>query len=120
VDAVRLTFIMAQLPVVAVLVVGIMLLVTRRATLAPRSARLALAGCVTVLVGTLGGLAWSLAIPVLITDVGLSNLAVLSFVVGGTLMLLEAAGLGLLIAGVLAGGARAPSAAPAAPAASLV
>jgi hypothetical protein len=114
VAAVQLTLIVVQLPMIAVLVAGIVLLVTRRATLAARSAQLAVAGCVSVLVGTLGSLAWSLSIPVLITDVGPNNLGVLSFVVGGTLILLDAAGLGLLIAGVLAGGARAPSVAPAA------
>jgi hypothetical protein len=112
--------IVAQLPTIAVLVAGIALLMTRRATLPARSVQLGVAGCVTTLAGALGGLAWSFAVWALVSQgggVNIANFGLLSFLIGGILTLLHASGLGLLIAAVLGGvrataGPMSPTAAP--------
>jgi hypothetical protein len=108
--AYQLLLIVAQLPTIAVLGVGIALLATRRDSLPARSVQLGVAGCVVTLVGALGSLAWSLAVPALVSRSGMNftDFGLLSFLVGAALTLLHAAGLGLLIAAVL-GGVRAPA-----------
>jgi hypothetical protein len=109
-----LSVIVLQLPTLVVLVAGIALLTTRRATLPPRSVQLGVAGCVAMLVGTLVGLAWSVSLPLLVSQgggVNFTNVSLLSLLVGGVLTLLHAAGLGLLIAAVL-GGVRVPDPPP--------
>jgi hypothetical protein len=106
-----LSVVVVQLPTLVVLVAGIALLTTRRATLPPRSVQLGVAGCVALLVGALVGLAWSVSLPLLVSQggaVNFTNVSLLSLLVGGVLALLHAAGLGLLIAAVL-GSVRAPA-----------
>ena len=108
----QLSAIVAQLPTIAVLVAGIALLATRRASLPARSVQLGVAGCVITIVGALGGLAWSFAVWALVSrggGISVANFGLVSVLITGLLTLLHASGIGLLIAAVL-GGARATTA----------
>jgi hypothetical protein len=96
-----------QLPVLAVLVTGLVLVGVRRARLGPRVGHLALAGLGVLALQAALSLAWSLAFPYLVSartgaDYSIRELGVLSGLVSIILGLFFIAGVGLLIAAVLA------------------
>ncbi|MGX6605701.1 hypothetical protein ACWKSP_26745 [Micromonosporaceae bacterium Da 78-11] len=101
-----------QLPILAVLIVGLALLSSSRGRLLPaRSGLLARAGLGMLLAHSLAALAWSALLPQLImqTNFGSGSLTLRSYglisaVVGFMLSLLFAAGLGLLVAALLGAG----------------
>jgi hypothetical protein len=104
-----------QLPVLAVLVVGLVLLTTQGARLPRRSLQLGRAGLVVMLAESLGSMAWSVLLPQIISgldhEVGWARTyGLINAAVGLVLALLFAAGIGLLIGALLA--ARQPSFAP--------
>jgi hypothetical protein len=120
-----------QLPVLAVLVTGLVLVGVRRGRLGPRVGNLALAGLGVLALQAALSLAWSFAFPYLVSartsaDYSIRELGVLSGLVSIILGLLFIAGVGLLIAAVLARAAppagyygtmpSAPASAPPAPA----
>ncbi|MFI5889055.1 hypothetical protein ACIA5D_02930 [Actinoplanes sp. NPDC051513] len=104
-----------QLPVLAVLVVGLILLATQGARLPRRSLQLARAGLVVMLAESFGSIAWSVLLPQIISrldyEVGWTRTyGLISAGVGLVLALLFATGIGLLIGAVLA--ARQPGPPP--------
>ncbi|WP_319460792.1 hypothetical protein [Micromonospora sp. RTP1Z1] len=104
---------LAQLPTLLVLATGLVLaLVNRRLPRGPRG--LLFAGTAVLLLGALLNLAWVLALPHLVAG-GWSAVQAsrLTLVIGPLGALLHPAGLGLLVAAVLAG--RRATAAPATP-----
>jgi hypothetical protein len=96
--------IIVQLPTLLVLVAGLVLLATRRGGLR-RSAGLAIAGCVLLLVGTVAGATWGVSIPVLVDEgtISVQEIGAISVGVGLLLSLIHAGGLALLIVAVLTG-----------------
>ncbi|MEJ3748539.1 hypothetical protein WEI85_35320 [Actinomycetes bacterium KLBMP 9797] len=99
----------AQLPALLVLVVGLALVAARRRMLTGRSGALAVAGLIVLLVGVIATVGWTASFPWLIGDdvVDLSDFGLLAFAVGMMLTLLHAVGLALMIAALLASGRRA-------------
>src|SRR5690242_4140811 len=96
-----------QLPVLAALVVGLVLLAGQGNRLPPRSRLLARFGLVLLLIERLVSLAWSAFVPQLLARLDLDNgvvhtYAIASALVGFLLALLAAAGIGLLVAALLA------------------
>ncbi|MDG4764218.1 hypothetical protein O7632_08885 [Solwaraspora sp. WMMD406] len=91
-----------RLPVIVVLVVALTLLAPRRSALAGRGGGLAIAGCATLLVAVFAGILWSAGLPYLASG-GLraSQIGLISATIGGVVTLLDAVGLGLLLAGIL-------------------
>jgi hypothetical protein len=99
-----------QLPILAVLVVGLILLSQQGARLPGRSRQLGRAGLVVLLAESVAAMVWSVLLPQIIYQVGSGRVrtyALLNAGVGLVLALLSAAGVGLLVAAVLA--ARQPS-----------
>jgi hypothetical protein len=95
----------AQLPALVVLVVGLLLVATRRRTLTGRAGVLAISGCAVLLAGILLGVAWTSSYIWIYADgdFDVRSFGVLSSVVGLALTLVHATGLALVIAAVLAG-----------------
>ncbi|MEN3609022.1 hypothetical protein AAH979_05670 [Plantactinospora sp. ZYX-F-223] len=101
-----------QVPIVLVLVVGLILLAARRDRLSRLAKGLAVAGCGVLLFGVLANVAWLASIPTLLrADHSAAEFGIISAGVALMLNLCQAVGLGLLIGGLLAGGARPPIAA---------
>lgn len=90
-----------RLPVIAVLVTGVVLLMLRRTAVTGRGGGLALSGLVVLLVAVAVGIIWSAYLPVLAGNGPPSRIGLVSALVGGLLTLLDAVGLGLLLAGLL-------------------
>ncbi|WFE30247.1 hypothetical protein O7623_14115 [Solwaraspora sp. WMMD791] len=90
-----------RLPVIAVLVTGVVLLMLRRTAVTGRGGGLALSGLVVLLGAVAVGIIWSAYLPVLAGSGPPSQIGLASAVVGGLLTLLDAVGLGLLLAGLL-------------------
>jgi len=91
-----------RLPVIVVLVVGLSLLMLRRAALAGRGGGLAVSGCVVMLVAVALGILWSASFPALAAaDFSANQIGIASTVVNGVITVLDAIGLGLLIAGLV-------------------
>ena len=104
-----------QLPVLAVLVVGLALLTTQGARLPRRSLQLGRAGLAVMLAESLGSIAWSVLLPQIISQLDYQvgwtrTYGLISAAVGLVLALLFATGIGLLIGAVLA--ARQPGPPP--------
>lgn len=102
-----------QLPILAVLVVGLILLTQQAAALPPRSRQLGRAGLAVLLGESVAAMVWSVLLPQLIYQLGSGSVSTYGLInagVGLVLALLSAAGVGLLIAAVLA--ARQPSSPP--------
>ncbi|HEY0697825.1 MAG TPA: hypothetical protein VGD43_08445 [Micromonospora sp.] len=97
----------SRLPLVVVLIVGAVLLSTRRARLPRRAFSLGIGGIVLLVVTALLGVGWTLAIPYLARNLDLGGTDFTSVITGAgfLLTLLDAAGIGLLVAAVLAGAA---------------
>ncbi|MGN9911712.1 hypothetical protein ACTMTJ_29650 [Phytohabitans sp. LJ34] len=105
----------AQLPALIVLVVGLVLVATRRHTLTSRARALATSGCAVLLAGILLGVAWTSSYIWVYADGDFNarEFGLITAAVGLVLTLIHATGLALVIAAVLAG-AR-PAAPPAFP-----
>jgi hypothetical protein len=93
-----------QLPMVAVLVIGIVLIGSRRALIGSRSALLAQAGLGVLIVEVLLQTVWTVLFPQLVSslDSSVTQIGVVSSAIGLLLSALVAAGVGLLIAALLA------------------
>ena len=105
-----------QLPVLAVLVLGLILLTTQGARLPRRSLQLGRFGLVVLLAESLGSMIWSVLLPQIISSLDFATgwtrtYGLINAAVGLVLALLFAAGIGLLIGAILA--ARQPSYGPA-------
>ncbi|GAA0794892.1 hypothetical protein Sya03_33600 [Spirilliplanes yamanashiensis] len=89
-----------NLPLVAVLVAGVVLLATRRAALPRRAVTFGVAGLGVLGAGVLANLLWSVAFPALITSdvVEVRSFGYLSAVAGFVLTAVQAAGVALLVA----------------------
>jgi hypothetical protein len=102
-----------QLPVLVALIVGLVLLAGPGRQLPPRSRLLARFGLILLLVERLVALAWSAFVPQLLAQLDLDGgvvhtYAIASALVGFLLALLAAAGIGLLVAALLAARAFSP------------
>jgi hypothetical protein len=96
-----------ELPMLAVLLTGLVLVSVRRAQLGARVANFALAGLGVLAVAAVLSLAWSYAFPYLIADrtvqdYSIRDLGMLSAIVSIILALITAAGVALLIGAILA------------------
>jgi hypothetical protein len=93
----------AQFPMAIVLVVGLVLVTTRRRTLGGRAGAFALAGCVVLLGGFFSDVAWIAALPWLIDeyDLDAGDFGLMVSALGLVLTLIHATGLALIIAAVL-------------------
>jgi hypothetical protein len=102
----------AQLPMVIVLVVGLVLVVTRRRTLGDRAGAMALTGCVVLLVGSFADVVWIATFPWMMDEYDLDtrDFGLMASALGLALTLIHATGLALIIAAVLSG--RRPAAPP--------
>ena len=107
-----------QLPVFAVLIVGLILLAGQGGRLPPRSLLLARAGLAVMLAESLASMAWAALLPQLLAQLDydsgiIRTYSIASAAVGFLLALLFATGVGLLVAALLA--ARPPAPPPAYP-----
>ena len=104
-----------QLPMLAVLIAGFVLVSGRRARLGPRSTMLAMIGLAVLTLELVMSWVWNIMFPRLIDtfDLTTTALGVVSFAVGVVLAVVTAAGLALLIAALVT---RPPQSAPPAPA----
>ncbi|GAA4673082.1 hypothetical protein [Phytohabitans rumicis] len=102
----------AQLPFLAVLIVGTVFLAIRRSRLAGRSVALAFSGLGVLLLGSVAGVVWSIALPQILinSDLGVSDYGAVVWGGSAALSVLETVGIGLLVGAVLGG---APPAVPA-------
>jgi hypothetical protein len=106
-----------QLPVMLTLVVGLIVLASPGRRLPPRSLLLARAGLGLLLAEAIASLGWSTWLPQVITWAGpggdvMRNVGLLSAVVSFLLAILFAAGLGLLVAALVAARDPAPPSYP--------
>ncbi|MCA2213534.1 hypothetical protein [Jidongwangia harbinensis] len=94
-----------QLPMLAVLVIGVVLIGSRRPRIGPRSALLGQIGLIVLIFEVIAQTAWSLTFPRLLhsMDASVSQFGLLSSAVGLMLSALVTAGVGLLIAAVVTG-----------------
>ncbi|WJK42908.1 hypothetical protein O7608_11250 [Solwaraspora sp. WMMA2056] len=91
-----------RLPVIAVLVTGVVLLMLRRTAVTGRGGGLALSGLVVLLAAVAVGIVWSAYLPVFVDGSASANqVGLVSALVGGLTTVLDAVGLGLLLAGLL-------------------
>ncbi|MFC3383934.1 hypothetical protein [Couchioplanes azureus] len=108
---------LTQLPLLAVLVAGLVVVSARRAHLGPRSVMLARLGLGLLVASQLCNMLWFAVFPQVVRSMGGtgSRYAVATASVGIVLSLLLAAGVGLLVAAVVTRAPAAPGAFPAAP-----
>jgi hypothetical protein len=94
---------LGQIPMLAVLVIGFVLVGTRRSRLGPRSATLAMAGLGFLTFDHVLQTLWTVLFPRLVASLDLrpSGFGMISFTVGLVLALLTAVGIGLLIAALV-------------------
>jgi hypothetical protein len=99
--------VVGHLPVLAVLIAGLVLIGTRRARIGPRAAMFGQLGAGVLLVAEVLQLGWGMAFPSIVSalDYDSSRYQAISIAVSLLLSLLFAAGIGLLVAAVVA---RAP------------
>ena len=97
-------------PTVVTLVIGIVLIAVRRDRLGPRSRGLGIAGCAVLLVDGLVNTAYTVALPQLLRERSISDLNLVIGVSGLFFVILNCAGLALLVAALVtaAGGRPAP------------
>ncbi|WP_213456709.1 hypothetical protein [Rhizomonospora bruguierae] len=102
-----------QLPLLIVLVVGGVLLLTRRERLSRRSGTLGLTGLGVLLIGLLGNVLWMSALPQFYRRLGngYAALTIMSLL----LALVHTAGIGLLIGAIITNGRSAGTPGPGAP-----
>lgn len=111
---------LVQLPILAVLVLGLILLSTPGRRLPPRSLLLARAGLCAMLAECIGSMAWTLILPQVFMRASyegglVRNFGIASALVGFLLAVLFATGVGLLVAALLSARDPAPPAAYPAP-----
>lgn len=92
-----------RLPILLVLLAGIIMLAARRQSLPKKAAALGIAGLVVIGAATIIGLAWSMWLPQLSYEFGMSSteFSTILLVVGLALSLFDALGIGLLVAAVV-------------------
>jgi hypothetical protein len=90
-----------QLPMLAIVVVGGVLLLTRRDRLPRRSANFGLVGLGLLALSALADMVWYTSLPALVRSMGYSGYGLVWFVASLLLTLLHAAGIAMLVLGLI-------------------